>query len=179
MTPTPTAPPEVEIVEAETERLDDIESLWRDMHDYHAEVAGEARNIAAFRPSEHSWQRRRSEFEDWMREGQGRLLIAERDGSPVGFAFFRVCKGDLSFETGERMGELEALSVEPELRRWGVGSLLMEGVEQRLTAAGIEFIGLAVVSGNADALRFYERWGIVPSEVRCLGRLLPRTGDQA
>ncbi len=114
-----------------------------------------------------------------MRAGQGRLLIAERDGSPVGFAFFRVCKGDLSFETGERMGELEALSVKPELRRWGVGSLLMEGVEQRLTAAGIEFIGLAVVSGNNDALRFYERWGIVPSEVRCLGRLLPRAGDQA
>ena len=113
-----------------------------------------------------------------MRAGEGWLLIAERDGSPVGFAFFRVCEGDLSFETDERMGELEALSVEPELRRWGVGSLLMEGVEQRLTAADIEFIGLAVVSGNADALRFYERWGIVPSQVRCLGRILPRTGDQ-
>jgi len=113
-----------------------------------------------------------------MRAGEGRLLIAERDGSPVGFAFFRVCEGDASFDTGERMGELEALSVEPELRRWGVGSLLMEGVEQRLTAADIAFIGLAVVSGNADALRFYERWGIVPSEVLCLGRILPRTGDQ-
>ena len=178
MTAKPTGPPEVEIIEAGEERLDDIELLWRDMHDYHAEVVDEARNVAPFRPSEDSWQRRRVEFEDWMRAEEGRLLIAERDGSPVGFAFFRVCEGDLSFETDERMGELEALSVDPELRRWGVGSLLMEGVEQRLTAAGIEFIGLAVVSGNADALRFYERWGIVPSQLRCLGRILPRVGDQ-
>ncbi len=179
MPPEPTGPPEVEIVEAGSERLDDIESLWRDMHDYHAEVAGRARDVTPFRPSELSWQRRRAEFEDWMRAGQAWLLIAEREGSPVGFAFFRVCEGDLSFETGERMGELEALSVEPELRRWGVGSLLMEGVEQRLTAAGIDFIGLAVVPGNADALRFYERWGIVPSQVRCLGRILPRAGGRS
>ena len=173
MTAKLTDPPEVEIIEAGEERLDDVELLWRDMHDYHAEVVDEAREVAPFRPSEDSWERRRGEFEAWMRAGQGRLLIAERDGSPVGFAFFRVCEGDLSFETDERMGELEALSVEPELRRWGVGSLLMEGVERRLMAAGIGFIGLAVVSGNADALRFYERWGIVPSQVRCLGRILP------
>ncbi len=178
MTDKPTGPPEVEIVEAGEERLADIGKLWRDMHDYHAEVVDEAREVAPFRPSELAWQRRRGEFEDWMRAGEGRLLIAERDGSPVGFAFFRVCEGDLSFDTGERIGELEALSVDPELRRWGVGSLLMEAVEKSLTAAGIEFIGLAVVSGNADALRFYDRWGIVPSQVRCLGRILPRTGDR-
>jgi hypothetical protein len=36
-------PPEVEIVEASAERLGDVASLWRAMHEYHAEVAGEAR----------------------------------------------------------------------------------------------------------------------------------------
>jgi ribosomal protein S18 acetylase RimI-like enzyme len=176
VTAKPIDPPDVQIIEAQAERLDDIESLWREMHDHDAEVVDVARDVAPFRASEDSWLRRRGEFEGWMRAGEGRLLIAERDGSPVGFAFFRVCEGDLSFQTDERMGELEALSVEPALRRWGVGSLLMEGVEQRLTAAGIEFIGLVVVSGNADALRFYERWGLVPSQVRCLGRILPRNG---
>jgi GNAT superfamily N-acetyltransferase len=76
------------------------------------------------------------------------------------------------------MGELEALSVEPELRRWGIGSLLMEDVERRLAAAGVGFIGLAVIAGNEDALRFYERWGMVPSHVRCLGRTLSVGGGQ-
>lgn len=173
-----TGPPEVKIVEAGTERLEDVESLWRAMHDYHAEVAGEAREVAPFRNAEDSWQRRRTEFEDWMREGAGWLLIAEREGSPVGFAFFRIGQSDWSFETNERMGELEALSVEPELRRWGIGSLLMEQVELRLVSAGVGFIGLTVIAGNDDALRFYERWGMTPSHIRCLGRTLPGAGGQ-
>ncbi|MGA6948246.1 MAG: GNAT family N-acetyltransferase [Solirubrobacterales bacterium] len=176
MTAEQTAPPEVEIIEARADRLDDIESLWRAMHEYHAEVAGEVREVAPFRRAKDSWRRRRGEFERWMRAGDAWLLIAEREGSPVGFAFFRICEGDWSFETSERMGELEALSVEPELRRWGIGSLLMEEVEQRLAAAGVGFIGLAVVAGNEDALRFYKRWGMAPSYVRCLGRTLPGGG---
>jgi GNAT superfamily N-acetyltransferase len=169
----PTGPPEVEIIEVGVERLDDIGSLWRAMHDNDSEVVGEAREVTPLRSSQSSWRRRRVEFESWIRAGEGHLLIAEHDGSPAGFAFYRICRGDLSFETDERMGELEALSVEPDLRRWGLGSLLMEAVEERLAAAGIEFMGLAIISGNADALRFYERWGIVPSHVRCLGRILP------
>jgi GNAT superfamily N-acetyltransferase len=113
-----------------------------------------------------------------MRAGEAWLLIAEREGSPVGFAFFRICDSDWSFETNEQMGELEALSVEPELRRWGIGSLLMEQVELRLAATGVGFIGLNVIAGNEEALRFYERWGMVPSHVRCLGRMLPgRSGE--
>jgi GNAT superfamily N-acetyltransferase len=167
-----TVPPEIEILEAGVERLDEVESLWRAMHEHHAEVA-EACEVTPFRPAGDSWQHRRIEFEHWMRAGEAWLLIAERDGSPVGFAFFRICESDWSFETNEWMGELEALSVEPELRRWGIGSLLMEQVEGRLAAAGVGFIGLTVVAGNEDALRFYERWGMAPSHVRCLGRTLP------
>ncbi len=171
-----TGPPEVEIVEVGLERLDEVELLWRAMHEHHAEVAGEAAEITPFRQAEDSWQRRRTEFEGWMRAGDAWLLVAEREGSPVGFAFFRICEGDWSFETEERMGELEALSVEPELRRWGIGSLLMEEVERRLAAAGVGFIGLALIAGNDDAVRFYRRWGIVPSHIRCLGRTLPNVG---
>jgi ribosomal protein S18 acetylase RimI-like enzyme len=173
-----TGPPEVEIIEATAERLDDVESLCRAMHEYDAEVAGEAVEVAPFRLAKHSWQRRRSEFERWMSDGDAWLLIAEREGSPVGFAFFRIRDGDRSFETNERMGELEALSVEPELRRWGIGSLLMEEVERRLAVAGVGFIGLTVIAGNEDALRFYRRWGMAPSHVRCLGRTLPGGGGR-
>jgi GNAT superfamily N-acetyltransferase len=170
-------PPEVRIVEAGAGRLDDIESLWRAMHDHHAGVAGVAGEVAPFRDASDSWQRRRTEFERWMGEGEAWLLIAEREGSPVGFAFFRICDSDWSFETDERMAELEALSVEPELRRWGIGSLLMEELELRLAAAGVSFIELNVISGNEDALRFYERWGIVPAHIRCLGRMPPGRSD--
>ena len=176
MTAEQTGPPEVEIVEAGAERLDDVEPLWQAMHEHNAEIAGDARAVVPFRGTDDSWQRRRDEFERWMRAGDAWLLIAEREGSPVGFAFFRICEGDWSFATNERMGELEALSVEPGLRRWGIGSLLMEEVEQRLAAAGVGFIGLAVIAGNEEALGFYKRWGMAPSHVRCLGRTIPGRG---
>lgn len=172
MTTEPTSLPEVEILEVDASRLDDIESLWRAMHESDAEAA----EALPFRPAADSWQRRRAELEQWMRAGDAWLLVAEREGSAVGFAFFRLRDGDGSYETGDRLGELEALSVEPDLRRWGIGSLLMEEVERRLAVAGVEFIGLTVVGGNEDALRFYRRWGLVPSHVRCLGRTLPGAG---
>jgi ribosomal protein S18 acetylase RimI-like enzyme len=53
----------------------------------------------------------------------------------------------------------------------------MEEVERRLAAAGVGFIGLAVIAGNEDALRFYRRWGMAPSHVRCLGRTLGDGGQ--
>ena len=102
----PTGPPEVEIIEVGVERLDDIGALWRAMHDNDSEVVGEAREVTPLRSSQSSWRRRRVEFESWIRAGEGHLLIAEHDGSPAGFAFYRICRGDLSFETDERMGEL-------------------------------------------------------------------------
>lgn len=172
-----TGPPEVQIVEAGVERLDDLESLARAMHEYNAEVAGEVSEVVSFRPAKDFWQRRRIEFERWMRADEAWLLIAERQGSPVGFAFCRICDSDWSFAANGRMGELEALSVEPELRRWGIGSLLMERVEELLAAAGVDFIALALIAGNEDALRFYERWGMVPSHVRCIGRTLRGSGQ--
>ena len=54
MTAEQTGPPEVEIIEAGAERLDDVGALWRAMHEYHAEVAGEAREVAPFRRAEDS-----------------------------------------------------------------------------------------------------------------------------
>jgi GNAT superfamily N-acetyltransferase len=169
-------PPEVQIVEAGVERLDDLESLARAMHEYNAEVGSEVSPVVSFRPVEDFWQRRRIEFERWMRADEAWLLIAEHEGSPVGFAFCRICDSDWSFATNGRMGELEALSVEPELRRWGIGSLLMERVEELLAAAGVDYIALALIAGNEDALRFYKRWGMAPSHVRCIGKTLRGSG---
>jgi ribosomal protein S18 acetylase RimI-like enzyme len=145
------------------------------MHAHHAEVASLPSEVAGFRDPGEAWEQCRAQFEGWMSEGDAWLLIAEQQGSPVGFAFFRIRDGDPAFTTEDRIAELEALSVPPELRRWGIGSLIMEEVERLLARAGISFIALSLVAGNDDALRFYERWGIAPAHVRCLGRTIMRS----
>ena len=87
MTAEQTGPPEVEIIEATAERLDDVEPLWRAMHEYDAEVAGEAREVAPLRRAEDSWQQRRGEFERWMRAGDARS-----EERRVGKECLRLCR---------------------------------------------------------------------------------------
>ena len=97
----PTAPPDVEIIEAGVERLDEIESLWKAMHESDAGAAAEAGASLQFRPVADSWRRRRDEFEHWLREGDSWLLLAVGGGAPVGFAFFRIREGDPGFQAGD------------------------------------------------------------------------------
>ena len=48
----------------------------------------------------------------------------------------------------------------PAHRGAGIGAALMDAVDEELDRLGIDDVWLAVVAGNADALRFYERRGL-------------------
>lgn len=157
-------------------RLDEVEPLWEAMHEHHVGLLLSGGCSVRMRSPQEAWRRRRAEFASWMAGCQGWLWIADNDHSPIGFAFVRVHDGDWTYETEGAVGELEALSVEPKMRRWGIGSLLLEEVDRHLSASGVGVIGLRVLAGNQDALRLYGRWGILPAEVRCLGRTQPPRG---
>ena len=72
---------------------------------------------------------------------------------------------DDTFAVGARYAELYSLSVAPEARGGGVGTALMDALDERLTELGIADLSIAVMAGNEDALRFYRRRGLVPVEV--------------
>lgn len=57
------------------------------------------------------------------------------------------------------LGHVVTIDVLPEVRRAGVGSLLMEECEQRLRRAGCQAIYLETAVDNDSALRFYKRHG--------------------
>ncbi|MGZ4839460.1 MAG: GNAT family N-acetyltransferase [Terriglobales bacterium] len=56
-------------------------------------------------------------------------------------------------------GHIVTIDVLSEARRGGVGSLLMEGAEQRLRALGCSAVYLETAVDNIAALRFYKRHG--------------------
>lgn len=64
------------------------------------------------------------------------------------------------------------LAVAPDRRRHGLGRTLMLAAEAWLRARGCPKIQLMVRTGNADALAFYDRLGLVPQDVVTLGRFL-------
>lgn len=74
------------------------------------------------------------------------VLVARKDGIPVGFAAFI-----------EDEGKLDQLFVDPLLHSTGIGSTLMD----LLKAAMPRGIWLSTATENVSACRFYERRGFV------------------
>jgi GNAT superfamily N-acetyltransferase len=101
---------EIAITRAGAERIDDVEPLWHAMHRHH-------RSVALARPDSF-------------------FLLAERDGSLVGYAAVGVSGTEATLEVGERVGELESLSVLPVERGNGLGGRLMDAVFEELRRLG-------------------------------------------
>lgn len=100
--------------------------------------------------------RRRAERWDAMHaDPRSRELLAERDGSAVGWAAF----GPSIDRELPRNGQLFALYAIPSEWSRGVGHALITAVEERLRASGFRHAHLWVLEGNDRAAAFYERHG--------------------
>jgi ribosomal protein S18 acetylase RimI-like enzyme len=143
------------------ERLNELEPLWAAMHAAHAAMA---ESVAPVRPLAESWTRRQAEYTEWLRSGDARLLIAERSGRAVGYLMLRFMGGASTWDIGERVAEIESLSVLASERGQGVGAALVSAARE----LGAERLLVSVVHANAGALRFYEREGFKPFYVQLL-----------
>ena len=159
------------VVQGGTERLDDVEPLWKAMHSHHSRVGARPAQVRPFRPAEDSWARRRARYEAWLAQADAFMLIAQSEGAAVGYAFTHVGSGEASIQTGERVAELASLSVLPDWRGQGIGSTLMDAARAELRWRGVTELTLSVMDGNADALRFYERLGMRPYLTTLVGRI--------
>jgi ribosomal protein S18 acetylase RimI-like enzyme len=65
--------------------------------------------------------------------------------------------------TGERIGEIESLSVAAAHRGRGLGDCLLRALEAHLEAQGVSDLILGLLPGNTGALRLYERHGYRPT----------------
>ena len=70
--------------------------------------------------------------------------------------------GQATLATGDRVAELETLSVAGGERGRGVGRALMDAAYAVMDELGATEVMLYVLDGNDDAIRFYERYGLRP-----------------
>jgi len=148
---------------AGAERVDELRELWLALHRHHRAVVGTLPLVA---DDELSWQRRRALYLERLRSGSDFLVLAiEREGI-AGYALVCIEAGpDDTFPVGERYAELYSLSVAPERRGRGIGSGLLDAVDQELARRSIADLKVAVMAGNEDAVRLYRRRGLVPAEL--------------
>ena len=159
----PSSDPRIDIAAGPAE-LDALEPLWIALHRHHRTVVPSAAMLVG--DDSVSWSRRRDLYRGWVETGDAPVLVARRGGAPVGYAVAHLQDGpDDTFAVGARYAELYSLSVAPEARSGGVGTALMDTLDERLAELGIADLSIAVMAGNEDALRFYRRRGLVPVEL--------------
>ena len=142
---------------------DVLRELWEE---FEAELGGEPYLHETW---EEAWEDLSVTIDD------GVALIAEEDGSPVGFVFCVL--GD----RGRKTAHVTDIYVRPELRRRGIGQALLAELIEPARAAGLGHVSLEVLMHNVDARRLYERLGFVPVDmflVAPLGAFAERVGSR-
>ena len=74
----------------------------------------------------------------------------------------RLEPGAATWDIGERVAEIESLSVAESARGTGVGAQLMQAARELAHELGAERLLVSVVHANTGALRFYAREGFSP-----------------
>ena len=156
------------------ETIPALRPLWESLHDHHVAVAPHLAQLGPARPAEQSWAVRAALYEDWLDEPDAFVLLAETGGRPVGYALVHMRGEEESWRTGPRIAELETLAVLPGHRGAGIGSRLVDAVYEELRGLGVSQLGVSVIAANADAIRFYERLGLLPFCVSYLGNIPSR-----
>ena len=152
----------VAIVPGDARDLADLRSAYRALHE-HQQVISAVPVIGDF---ERAWAGRIATYRKAFSEGAAILRIARDEGDAVGYAMaFEHVGTDDVFALAPRYGELYTLTVVAERRGEGIGTLLCDAVDAALAERGIDRLVIATMARNADAVRFYERRGLVPGEL--------------
>ena len=150
-----TEPIAFQIVSGGPELIDRIGPLWNCLREHHAAIA--PRWAAEMRAK--SFDMRKSGL---LLKGSGGMLvlIATIDGTDCAY-----CVGTID-QKGD--GEVDSLFVKEACRGRGIGSSLVRRTMQWFADRGTKSVGVDVIAGNDEAVRFYERRGFAPRTVRLI-----------
>jgi GNAT superfamily N-acetyltransferase len=153
----------VRIFKAGRDRLSEIKPLWAALHAYHTWLNQDV----ATRDVDDSWRRRRAQYERWFDDGSATLFLAG-NATLCGYLMLRVAEGLPTWSVGERIAEVETLSLVGPARGRGIGQALIAAARLEARTQGIVTLSVAVAITNEGARRFYEREGFRPFFVSML-----------
>jgi RimJ/RimL family protein N-acetyltransferase len=141
------------------EELAALEPVWNALQEHHSEITPELGPRTPKRAAPEAWRIRRSKYEHWLDHPDTFFVVAEAEGEPAGYACVTIGMPYASWATGDRLAELETLSVLADQRGKGAGAALLDAVWSRLAEMGVDDMAITTTVTNVDAQRFYERQG--------------------
>jgi ribosomal protein S18 acetylase RimI-like enzyme len=153
------------IVRGSAQDIPALEPLWVGVHHAHAASMPE---LAPYVTDAETWAERRALYESVIEKPDTVLLLAFDRDELVGYALSHVLALDETWigdtwRTGERIAELESLAVSESHRGQGIGTALLDAIDEALEARGIRDVFVGALAGNEGALRLYARRGFRPT----------------
>jgi len=142
-----------------------LEPLWVSVHHHHAQVMPD---LAPYVDDRQTWAVRSQLYAELLAKPDTVLLLASVDGAVIGYGLAHVSPASGTWvadtwQTGDRIGEIESLAVQPGYRGQGIGSRLLTALTAELATAGVRDLVLGVLPGNDAAIRLYQRRGFRPT----------------
>lgn len=139
-----------------------LKSVFLALHEHHRGLSA----VALTEPDERAWAARAATYERQFAEDRAVLHIARSGGECLGYAFTIMHPGDEdTFPLRAGYAELYTLAVLPRARGAGIGTALLDAVDEALREAGVPNLTVAVMAGNEAAIRLYRRRGLVAGEL--------------
>jgi GNAT superfamily N-acetyltransferase len=153
------------IVEGSAKDIPALEPLWVDVHHVHQASMPQ---LAPYVSDAETWAELRRHYDSIFEKSGTTLLLAYDGEDLVGYALAHILDVGETFipdtwRTGQRIGELESLAVRESHRGQGIGSALLDAVDEVFAAQGINDVIVGALAGNEGALRLYERRGFRPT----------------
>lgn len=152
--------------------IDELGELWTAIHERHTATAPHLEDVITSVDTEESWRRRRAQYLRWLADPDTLAVLAERDGTDVGYAMVTVRDAQQgSWDRDSRTAVVQTLAVAPEHTGTGVGSGLLEEVRRQVGSRGIRDIELSALATSSEDIHFYEQEGFQPFVTTMVSRI--------
>ena len=120
----------------------------------------EASNPWIWRITEEGRSRLKQELEQMLEDGEGRMVVAVKEGDLVGFGYGRVAHR--TDYLPKRVGFISMVYVQENSRMQGVGSRLVGELCRFFRSENVEDVTLQYALGNREVERFWSGLGFEP-----------------
>jgi len=139
------------------EQIKSLIPLWKGQYEYHSNLD----NVYYVPNSPELTKKFIAHLEGAINNDAPRILVAEKDNKIVGFITYEIEENDYMDAKITKYGVIVEMFVDPEYRKQGIATQLMNEVESYFLQEGLSHVEIQLSTSNKPAMRLYEGNGYI------------------